>query len=523
MKRTIRGISIFSLLCALSWPANSQLQFPAESVLASGTWHRIAVAEAGVYKIDHAFITGQLGLSPASVDARQIRIYGNRGGALPQKIDSNLTTDLQEIHAWRSGLDDGTFNQGDFILFYAEGPDRWYLNDNDRYFMVRNIYDQRNHYFIRIGGGNAATIATEPSLPQADLEVSTSDERVRREIDRVNLLGKFQPPGSGKRWFGDEFSATREKTYTLEVPDVVTGSEVRLEVDFAGRSGVQSNVYADAGGQVFSQFISHVNLGNVEDDYARIGRISGAYLAAGDAQSITIRYPAVAGSTSSGWLDFIQVEAPRQLIFRAPSVTFRNIESQYHTSARYTISNAGAGTVVWDITDPLTPVQRLTGSGGNTISFAALTGARVREYLAFNPNGNFARPEYVDQVPNQNLHGITGADLVIIYHPDFEEAAMRLAEHRRTHSGYRVQAVPIQQVYNEFSGGSVDATAIRNLAVMLKNRDPEFRFLLLFGDGTYDMRHLNQDIENDNYIPVYETNESLDPIRSFPSDDYFAL
>ena len=70
-------------------------------------------------------------------------------------------------------------------------------------------------------------------------------------------------------------------------------------------------------------------------------------------------------------------------------------------------------------------------------------------------------------VENQNIHGIERADLVILYHEDFMEAANRLAEHRRNFSNYIVETVNIKHVFNEFSGGRQDPTAVRDFSRML--------------------------------------------------------
>lgn len=45
----------------------------------------------------------------------------------------------------------------------------------------------------------------------------------------------------------------------------------------------------------------------------------------------------------------------------------------------------------------------------------------------------------------------------------------------------------------------------------------------MFGDGSYDYKGIVKDIPVENFIPVYETDESLDPIEGFPSDDFYAL
>ena len=112
--------------------------------------------------------------------------------------------------------------------------------------------------------------------------------------------------------------------------------------------------------------------------------------------------------------------------------------------------------------------------------------------------------------------------MVIIYHPDFASAADRLADHRSEYSNLDVATVNIQKLYNEFSSGRQDPTAIRDFVKMLYDRNSEkFRFLLLLGDGSFDFRNITG--QGKNYVPVYETDNSLSPIYAFPSDDYYAL
>ncbi len=94
---------------------------------------------------------------------------------------------------------------------------------------------------------------------------------------------------------------------------------------------------------------------------------------------------------------------------------------------------------------------------------------------------------------------------------------------QKDHSRLEVVAVPASQVFEEFGGGSKDPSAIRDFARMIYKRDPHFQYLLLLGDATYDYFNHFADLPYQNFIPAFETEESLDPIRSFPSDDFYAL
>ncbi len=63
---------------------------------------------------------------------------------------------------------------------------------------------------------------------------------------------------------------------------------------------------------------------------------------------------------------------------------------------------------------------------------------------------------------NQNLHATLDDDLVIIVHPDFLSEADRLANHHRSFDNMAVSVYTVDQLYNEFSSGGQDITAIRN-------------------------------------------------------------
>lgn len=421
------------------------------------------------------------------------------------------------------GMADGKVDDGDYFLFYAEGPDRWTFNQADgRYHKTKNIYDTKNYYFICVSDRIAVPMTSRPTLPQGEMTISQFDDYHSIEEDRLNLLGKFRPPGSGQRWFGDEFSTTRQRDYEATFPNIVTGTDIYWSVEFAGRCDVTTQVSIEFNGNKINNSISGVATGDVEADFARIIRPTGTYTTTTDQQTIHISYPQVS-ATSSGWLDFIELQTKRHLHYQGTPLQYRSIASNTVAAAEYVISGISVANVIWDITDLQRPVvQEYTSSGGEA-RYTVLNDNEIREFVVFSTTGSFPAPTSVGPVANQDLHGIQDADLVILYHSDFAEAAQRLAHHRLEHNGYLVETIAIDVLMNEFAGGGQDPTAIRDFARMLKSRSSRFRFLLFFGDGSYDMRHINQDQSDENFIPVFETLESMNPIRAFPSDDYFAL
>jgi hypothetical protein len=66
--------------------------------------------------------------------------------------------------------------------------------------------------------------------------------------------------------------------------------------------------------------------------------------------------------------------------------------------------------------------------------------------------------------------------------------------------------------------------ALEILFAWVYERSPNLRYLLLFGDATFDARNIYNQMGNpDVYLPVFQTPGSRSSIFSYPSDDFYAL
>lgn len=102
-----------------------------DSPLSSGTWYKFSVDKTGVFKIDANFLN-ELGISTSGLDPRNIRIFGNGGAMLPNLNSEFRYANLQENDIYVQGEGDGSFDGGDYVLFYAQGPHNWEAtNEND--------------------------------------------------------------------------------------------------------------------------------------------------------------------------------------------------------------------------------------------------------------------------------------------------------------------------------------------------------------------------------------------------------
>ena len=176
----------------------------------------------------------------------------------------------------------------------------------------------------------------------------------------------------------------------------------------------------------------------------------------------------------------------------------------------------------------------------NTIRITQTAGSNMRlDYidlqhdsptpLSFNA---LPEPEYVYRITNQDHHADTAVDMVIII-PTSQKLlaqAQRLQAHHEQQDGLKVRIVPADELYNEYSSGTPDATAYRRYLKMLYDRattDSEKpRYLLLLGDGGWDNRMKTSDWSGytpDDFLLCYESENSFSQVNCYVSDDYFCL
>ena len=173
----------------------------------------------------------------------------------------------------------------------------------------------------------------------------------------------------------------------------------------------------------------------------------------------------------------------------------------------------------------------------NTISITQTAGGNLRlDYIDLQHADpapiTIGEPSYVYRITNQDHHADAATDMVIIIPASQHLLAQaeRLKAHHEQHDGLRVTIVPADELYNEFSSGTPDATAYRRYLKMLYDRastpNDKPRYLLLFGDGAWDNRMLTSEwsgYNTDDYLLCYESENSFSQVNCYVSDDFFCL
>jgi hypothetical protein len=497
--------------------AGQSREYAENSVLSSGKWFKIKVNKSGVYKVTTADLTA-MGINVASVNTANLRLYGNGGGMLPEKNSEFRFDDLQENAIEVVDGGDGKFNDNDYFLFYGEAPDAWKPNAAGTLFNhQRNIYADYTCYFITTDLGAGKRILNEFVIGiTPNITISQFNDYDFYEKDNVNLIK------SGREWYGDLFDLQTTLTFPFTFPNIDVSAFHHVNVKVVAQSSSSSTFVVSINGEVVTSMIVPAVSANPNGYYARTVSSEKPFVSSAPEVNVTIKYNK-SPSTSTGWLDFIEVNVIRNLVFTSGQMGFRSLSAVgANNISEFSISNAAAGLKVWDVTDPTNVIQREGSLEGSTLKITVPT-PELLQFMAFD-GSEFLSAEFVETIENQNLHALKNIEYVIVSHPDFLDQANRLADFHKTYSNLTVAVCTPQSIYNEFSSGSQDLTAIKDFMRMLYERSGESgnpKYLLLFGDASYDFKDILP--VNSNFIPTYESDESLHFINSFATDDYFGF
>ena len=495
------------------------------SVLSEGEIYKIEIKASGIYKLDANFLTNA-GISLSNINPKQIQIFGNGGGKLPELISSERIEDLAENNIVVQGENDNNFDNSDFILFYADGPDLWRISeDGQSCNFEKNTYDRSNYYFLRLNVEDGLRVKKEVSDGTAEISTNYYEKSIRHETEKINLLGSYaSTQGSGQTWYGEIFTNQANQNFNKSFifPTLEPNYEARLKAVFAGRSSSSSSISISVDGQSFEKNIGFVSLDKIESRYAKNSLFDEKVNMSSSNPQVDVFFDKKGDAAAEGWLDYIELTCGVENKYTGSPYLFYDTRLLDFNTIEYKVTSSVPITV-WDVSHPET-IADVTGNRNSTTTFVKInSGNNIRKLYAFNSVSDAKIPFSIHKMDNQNLHAITNTEYVIIYHSNFVEAATRLADHRKIHNPIATSIVDVNDIYNEFSSGKVDPTAIRDFTRYISKTNANFNYVLLLGDGSYDYVGNDVSLEFQNFIPVYETIESLDPIDAFPTDDYYAL
>ncbi|MDD3737776.1 MAG: type IX secretion system sortase PorU [Lentimicrobiaceae bacterium] len=493
-----------------------EFRYADNSKLASGNWYKIKLNKTGVYKITYSDMQ-QMGINMSNVTPNNIKLYGYGGGMLPEKNSLQVFDDLEENAIKVISKFPDKFIDGDYILFYGTSPNTFKYDSRLKHYVHSlHLYDDYTYYFLNCEGSNGLRIQNQTLSTETPNTTSTTfQECLYHESELQNRLS------SGKEWIGEEANPINNiiQVPTFNFPNVVANSDIKVRYGVLAdvAQPKTANIYCDGNSIAVISFVPHSS--HAFADYREGHKIVKAN---SDKLDVSVKFNG-AGADKL-WLNYIQVIVTKNLVMHGSQMNFADPKSiGTNKITKYTLSNTNADINIWEVTDP-TKVKNIDAvRAANSMSFTVETPI-LREFIAFR-NNDFLSVTFVEKVENQNLHSINNIDMLIIYYEPFQQEAKRLATFHENFDGFRTAIVPVKKIYNEFSSGMQDVSAIRNFIGMLYHRPSEgnkLRYVLLFGDGSFDYK--DRIANNTNFIPTFQNKGNVVSFgASTQCDDFFVL
>lgn len=495
-------------------PVDKQKRYADHSKLQQGRWVKISITTDGMYRLTRSALKN-MGFSNPS----KVHLYGY-GGHLQNEVlfAGEEYDDMVEVPLYYSSKQDAW-------LFWGNGLISW--NGDER---VTNFYANAAYYFLTEEDGDATSIGTEPSFTgRQDTIYTNFTDHVLYEKDEYAWYH-----GGRSLFENTNYANINSHTYSLQTIDPeYEDSLTTLKVVFSASNKTPTKMTTSVNG---------TQMGTMSLAATEIYIYGTASTAVYDLSKLertnnwTVRLTSTAGQNAR--LDYLSLTYKRKLKPNTGYVAFSQIQPVVADSilkkegpggSRFDIE--GSGLKVMRIGCPGDPATLIEGTQNGSV-YSVVVEDPTRQYVAFDESYEFPEPSNAGVIDNQDLHALDSLDMVIIIPNSGKllDQATRLVEAHEKYDGLRCTIVYANQVYNEFSSGTPDATAYRRLMKMLYDKaetmDDAPKYLLLFGDAAWDNRMVStqwRKYSPDDYLLCYPSENSFSDTRSFVMEDYFGL
>ena len=521
MKKTKTHILMAFLLATAFAATRGMAQDNArQSVLARHTWYRLAVGSEGVFKLDYATLAA-MGIDMENLDPRHIRIFGNESGSLAENNADSRPDDLTELAIHVNDGGDGAFDEGDFALFYGQEPTRWVFmaNESRVYERDRNYYTDTTYYYLCVDSGTEG-LRTESqgsaSLDSANAIITEFPDFVWHEEELLS------PYLIGRNWYG-EMITEQDTLFEIpfHLPNLVKNKAVYVRARFLAQSRKKATHFDVRANQ--NLLVNNGTISALPDSYTygNLSVMEKQMFVNSDTVLFSVRM-VPNGNGHFMLVDYVEMYYWRHLKREGGLFPFRLSPKQFEDGvSAIWVQNADSDCVLWDVSSPLRPVVQQGVLSADNFVFATRDKAE-RRYIMFDPDA--ALPvESWQSLPNQNLHAIDEADALIFTVPMLWQQATQLADFHLEKDGLVSVVVDVNEVYNEFSTGIPDPTALRDFIRMVYNRSQHrLKYIVLFGKASSDARNLTG--YGRDFVPCYEEKFFTERLSmNICTDDYFGL
>jgi hypothetical protein len=506
------------------------------SVMNSGDWYKIEIKDdqhgnsEGIYKMTKSYLENA-GISLSNVDPRTIKMYGNGGEMVPEDITLLRPEDLTEIAIYIEGENDGVFDPQDYVLFYASSINKWKYDYAQQIIQHQiNWYSNSNYYWICVNKpGNGKRMVTEqsPNVPNPVIAPPFT-ERLFSEPEVNNLINE------GNVWLSERKSNGQSFVWNNTLFGLESNSDILYRIKAASR--------------MFCGYTNYMLLkednSTISDIYYPMGCVVAGYgdwIWTGTTSFIVNQSQKTNGEQSSfratyyattpeaeGYYDWMEIQYKRR--YNSAQNDFIKFTSPAETGTlEFNVSPFSNNNIrVFDVSaqEEVKIIQPISVTS-NSVKFQRTQSLAGFQFAVSGQNGYKTPTGISPRVPNQNLRGITdGASFIIITHPDLLAAANRLKAKREApgpgNPDYlKTYVFEVNQIYNEFSGGVLDAVAIRDfIKYCYDNWQEKPVYVCFFGDGDFDYKNIL--VADANWVPAFEFSDpNINQVNGYTSDDFY--
>jgi len=458
-----------------------------------------------------------------NVQINSVALYASIKGELDHIVprEGEIPAGVFEVPLLRPNRS-GFVNDDDEFIAYVSGSSDWsYSSNTERYSFILNRYDDKRAYWLtvkRTGDGKSMSRFDQP----AAAAFASEDFEANIYMREPKLLSSISTEGGGIDWVWKRFSAGRtDTTIQLDLPGLLKNERGSISFDI-GSAGSVRNIEARLGSAAICRPCTSNTHAEIDNWDSNNLSINGQNSLQTELNGIHVRYRrpiTVSGLAKGDRLEILssaaygtasyklaKTENDLAYIVRVP-VDERDV-SLIDTvrTAGYTwsdVGNQGTRYIVMaqnNIVDYSDSLKRVTyTSSGNS-------------FLIRDLRGTVSRTE-------------TRSDYLIITHEDFTDAALKLAEHKKTYAGFNYpKVVLLSDLQNQFGGGNMDPASIRNfLLFVYRNWEQgnNLDYVTLVGLGHYDYKYVNT--RQPNFMPVAYRTNGRHSNHNWVTDDYFVF
>ncbi len=452
--------------------------FVTASSLAQDQFFKIKVGKEGIYQITD-IQAKQIGAGSIS----EISIFGYPG-MLPQKLDSTHLY-LQEIAAKE---------ENGKLFFYINTPYSSGYDENGSAFFTANQFTDSISFLIS-KKQNPKRIKSEKAISSAQPS-SIAYQWFWLKEEENNILS------SGRTWYSRALSPGLTRGYNFPLQ-----SNINAPWKITGIVMASSLSPATISLATESQLLSDLPIDPIlNTTYGIKGRevsINQDFLPSGNRiERLRISFQSTDPS-ASGYFNYIGIGVPYSSQ-NLPAGIFE------YPILKTTSTTIQTGLKAWELSDFFNPIE-FDFSSGNTVS--------IKKMIVFDAS-KAMEIKKIESITTQLRSINSWPELLIIAPSIFKNSAEKLRMHKLA-MGVFAEVALVPEIFDAFGYGNPDLNAIRNFIAWHYQKGGKLKNVLILGKGTFDYK--GKLGGRPNLVPIYTSRNSLNPLSTFSSDDYYGL